>query len=222
MRKTYILKTLKQLKDDEWSKQLAALNYTQATRRYTGRVLKAQVLSFSPTVSIVAPRVSTVESITVMVELSKPTKGLMMLLSPATLEYLRNVVSAQLDMGGSSTIAHVRNNMEVADRVDTDVPNLFWSYRLNKYRAVFYPPDEGGNKKQRREYLTESKESATAFAETGTRPIDTVAGGYDDDRTASETSEAEVEDEAVASGIANRSPTCGDTREDGVQPSDIV
>ena len=222
MRKTDILKTLKQLKDDEWSKQLAALNYAAAKRRYTKGAMRAKVLAFSPTVSIVAPRVSTVASITMIVGLNKPTKGLTMLLSPETLEYLRNVVSAQLDMGGSSTIAHVRNNMDVADRVDTDVPNLFWSYRLKKYRAVFYPPEEGGNKKQRREYLTESKESATAFAETGARPIDTVAGGYDDDRTSPEQWEAEVEDEAVASGIANRSRTCDDTREDGVQPSDIV
>ena len=36
-----------------------------------------------------------------------------------TLEYLRNVVSAQLDIGGCSTISHVWNNMEVTDRVDT-------------------------------------------------------------------------------------------------------
>ena len=35
------------------------------------------------------------------------------------LEYLRNVVPAQLDIGGCSTISHVWNNMEVTDRVDT-------------------------------------------------------------------------------------------------------
>ena len=177
LRKTDILKTLKQLKDDEWSKQLAALNYTAAKRRYTKGGMRAKVLAFSPTVSIVAPRVSTVESIAMLVELSKPTKGLVMLLKPEHIEYLRNVVSAQLEIGVSSTVAHVRNNMEVADRVDTDVPNVFWSYELNKYRAAFYPPDADGKKKQRCEDLTDKMESAARCVETGIRPKDSVGWG---------------------------------------------
>jgi hypothetical protein len=222
LRRTEIMKTLKQLKDDDWSKQLATLNYNESTRRYT-RGIRAQALSFSPTVSIVAPRASNVESITVTVELSKPTKGLVMLLKPEHIEYLRNVVSAQLDIGMSSTLAHVRTRMDAANRVDTGVQNLTWSYRLNKYRAVFYPPDGRGNKRQRCEYLTESRESAATFVETGIRPIDSVVGGSDVELTSpAEESGTEVEDEVAASGIADRPSASIETREGGGPLSDIV
>ena len=68
-------------------------------------------------------------------------KGVVMLLPYEALEYLRNVVIAQLLSGGCPAVAHVRTNMSAADRVDTNVASLHSSYEKRSFRAMFNPPD---------------------------------------------------------------------------------
>ena len=120
---TDILKQLKQLKDDAWTRQKEAVS--GANPRQKGK-WRAKVLAFPATVAIVAPVVLTVGSKTLMVQLTNPSKGLVMLLTSEALEYLRAVVTVQLDNGGSVGTAHVRRNMSDDDRVDTREDNLYW------------------------------------------------------------------------------------------------
>ena len=129
LRKTDILQTLKALEDDEWKRLVTeGCGHSTVAERYTRGQKRTKVLAFDTTVPIVAPQVSTIESVTLIVECSKPGVGLVMLLTPEALEYLRNAVTAQLDAGGMvSTRSHVRSNLSVVDRVDTDVPNLYLS-----------------------------------------------------------------------------------------------
>ena len=84
-RKTDILKTLKHLKDNEWSKALDGLNYNPEIRRYSTS-MRTKVCKFPSTVEIVAPQVLHVEGMTVTVELTKPQSGVVMLLTPEVLE----------------------------------------------------------------------------------------------------------------------------------------
>ena len=74
LRKTDILKTLKQMKHDEWARQVQACCGNAETQRYTRGAKRARISSFSPTVAIVAPQVSTVGSKTLMVELTAQPK----------------------------------------------------------------------------------------------------------------------------------------------------
>ena len=230
LRRTDIMKTIKDMKDAEWAKQVENVANQPELRRYT-RELRTHILTFASTVKITAPRVANVEGIEVEVELSKPTKGLVMELSSATLEYLRNVVSAQLDIGMSSTFASVRARMDPAHRVDTGVQNLWWSQRLNKYRAAFYPPDAIGNKRKRLEYSTTSKANALSFIETGIRPIASEGAGSDVEPTEpvdesgtdnAEESETEIEDDTAYSGITRRPAASSETPEGSGIVSDIV
>ena len=162
---------------------------------------RAKVLSFPTTVAIAAPEVSTVESETLMVQLTPPNKGLVMLLTSETLEYLRNVVSEQLGTGGCPDTGHVRTNMHKDDRVTTNVMNLFWSYRLSNYRAVFFQSDVNGAKRRRLEFWTRSKPSAIAFTETGDRTLVNEAGN-----------DCEHASEAESGG--EEASTAGDDRSD--------
>ena len=127
LRKTDILRTLKALKDDEWKRLVKErCGHSTVAERYIRGQKRTKVLAFDTTVPIVTPRVSTIESVTLIVECSKPGVGLVMLLTPEALEYLRNVVTAQLDAGGMvSTRSHVRSNLSVVDRVDTGVQNVW-------------------------------------------------------------------------------------------------
>lgn len=80
--KTDILKTLEQMKDDEWARQVrTCCGGHTGTQRYRRGDKRARILSFSPIVAIVAPQVSTVGSETLMVELTAPAKGVVMLLT---------------------------------------------------------------------------------------------------------------------------------------------
>ena len=218
LRKSDILKTLKQLKDDEWNRKVKEeCGHSRVAERYTRGTKRSKVLTFDATVPIVAPRVSAVESMTLMVVCSKPGCGLVMLLTPEVIEYLRNVVSAQLDAGGISTSSHVRANLAVVDRVDTEVEHLYWSYAKNKFRAVFYTVDADGSKK-RKELLTESKDLAVTFVNTGIRPPKGMPPAHvvgcrcnacrsrRSDDASPEPPEAEDEDEASSSGNDDRSP----------------
>ena len=94
--------------------------------------------------------------------------------------------------------------MSAVARVDTGVPNLFWSYGKRKFRAVFQPPDEDGIKQPRQEFFTESRDRALTFVQTGVRSVDTEAGSDDEDRSSPEPSEAEDEDVATATGNDDR------------------
>ena len=130
---------------------------------------RAKVLAFPASVAIVAPMVSTVGSKTLMVHLTNPKNGLVMLLTSEALAYLRDVVTVQLDYGGAVATAHVRTNMSTDDLVDTGEDNLYWSYMIKRYRARCNPPDQDGIKQPRREYYTESKVLAMTFVRTGVK-----------------------------------------------------
>ena len=169
--KTDVLKTLKTLKDDEWHRQVAESCGESAIQRYTRGEKRAKLLQFESTVVIAAPQFSGVESVRLVFALNKPAVGLVMLLTPEAIEYLRNAVSAQLEAGGSrsSEQRSARCGLPDIDRVDTQVPNLTWSYTKNKFRATYWEEKEDGSKK-RCQFLTESKDLAMTFVKTGTRP----------------------------------------------------
>ena len=218
LRKSDILKTLKQLKDDAWNRKVKEeCGQSRVVERYTRGTKRSKLLAFDPTIPIAAPRVLTVEGMTMTVVCSKPGLGLVMLLTPEAIEYLRNVVSAQLDVGGISTSSHVRANLAVVDRVDTEVEHLYWSYAKNKFHAVFYTVDADGSKK-RKELLTESKDLAVTFVNTGIRPPKArstvhfvgcqcnACRSRRSDVASPEPSEAEDEDEASSCGNDDRSP----------------
>ena len=200
LRKTDILKTLKVMKDAEWTKQVLAKCGRMKTIRYTVPSTRATILSLPATVEIVAPQVSTVESKTLTVVLNKATKGVVMLLTSEALEYLRAVVTAQLLTGGCEARLHVRTNMPLDDRVDTSVPNLSWSYTKRIYRAVFHPQEVDGKKQRRQNCYTESRERAVAFVETGVRCVDTEPANDVEDRSSPEPSEEEDVDEETSTG----------------------
>ena len=88
--------------------------------------------------------------------------------------------------------------MSTDDLVDTGEDNLYWSYRLKKYRAAFTPPDEDGIKRPRREFFTESKVLAMTFVRTGVKSEDIDADRDCEGRSPSELSEAEGGDGAVS------------------------
>ena len=181
--------------------------FEKVQSRYTRGNKRSKVLAFNATVPILAPQVSTVESVTLMVECSKPVRGLVMLLTTESLQYLRSAVSAQLEIGQCSSISHVRNTIATIDRVDTDVPNLYWSYGRKKYRAQFYTVKEDGTTKKN-EFYTKCKDLAMIFVNTGNRPKDTTPPNVmgRNERTSPEPSEAEDEDEASSSGNEDRAP----------------
>ena len=224
---TDVLDTLKTLKDDAWQRQVAQSCGDSAIQRYTRGEKRAKLLRFDTTVAIAAPQFSGVGSVRLVVGLSKPSLGLVMLLTPEAIEYLRNAVSAQLEAGGSrsSDRRNVRNAMPDIDRIDTQVHNLSWSYKKNKFRATFFEEKADGNTKRRRQCLTESKELAMTFVTTGIRPrparrtslpIDlpdglvsharrtSLPGSDDDGAASSEPSAAEDENAASCSDMDDR------------------
>ena len=199
--RTDILKKLKALKDIEWRKKVDSecRHSREVQIRHTRGNKRAKILAFPATFPIIAPQVSTVENVTMIVECSKPRDGLVMMLTKQNLQYLRSAVSAQLEIGQCSSISHVRNTIATIDRVDTDVPNLYWSYGKEKYRAQFYAVEEDGTKKKK-EFYTACKDLAMIFVNTGNRPKRRNA------RTSPEPSGAEDEDEASSSGNEDRTP----------------
>ena len=192
LRKTSILGTLKILKNTKWQEHVHRLAIREKQLRYTIPATKAKVLAFPRFIDIEAPMANTVNSITMTVCLSKPGEGLVMRLTPAVLQYLRAVVTEQLELGGCSTIARPLSSMGGVDRVNTGVPNLFWTYRNGgKYRARHVAGDDG-KVPRRTEFVTKSRRRAIAFIETGDRgePSD------DEDRSLHDPSEAGDEDVA--------------------------
>ena len=188
-----------------------------------GGETRAKLLRFETTVAITAPQFSGVGSVSLVVRLNKPSLGLVMLLTPEAIEYLRNAVSAQLEAGGSrsSDRRNVRYALPDIDRIDTQVHNLSWSYKKNKFRATFFEEKADGSTK-RRQFLTESKELAMTFVTTGIRPrparrtslpIDLPDGrktharrpeSDDDGAASSERSAAEDENAASCSDMDDR------------------
>jgi hypothetical protein len=192
LRKTSILGTMQKLKNIKWQNFVDRLTFAKsAIGRYTVPATKAKVLAFPKFIDIAAPKTMTVDSITVTVCLSKPGEGLVMRLTPEVLEYLRAVVTEQLELGGCSTIAHARASKAVVDRVNTGVKNLFWSYAKGKYRAVHHPlTDDDGHTPRPTEFLIASKQRAITFIETGDRG----KACDDEDRSSPDSSEAGDED----------------------------
>ena len=76
--------------------------------RHTVKGVRPKVLSFPTLVDITAPQTPTVESITVTVRLNSPNHTLVLKLTPPVLEYLRAVVTEQLDSGDCTPIQHAR------------------------------------------------------------------------------------------------------------------
>ena len=161
---TDILKKLKQLKDDEWKRRVDEARGNGLTKRQ--HAWRAKILSFPPTIEIVAPVVSTVASKTFTVQLSAVNKGLVMKLTTDAIEYLRAVVTVQLDTGTGAATPHVRTIMDQTEHVDTGDARINWSYTRKQYRASFTPLDESGIKQARRQFYTESMEHAVTFAQT--------------------------------------------------------
>ena len=199
---TDILKKLKQLKDDEWKRRVERQKQRINT---TTKAWRAKILSFPPTIEIVAPAVLTVASKTLTVQLNAANKGLVMLLTSDAIEYLRAVVTVQLDTGTGAATAHVRHTLSQQEHVDTGDANMYWSYTRKKYRAAFNPPDELGIKQARREFFTTSMEHAMTFVRTGVKTGD-IAGDRDGEhQSSSELSEAEGGDEAASAVNVDRS-----------------
>ena len=194
LRKSNILGLLKKQKDIEWNKHVELHMFNKwKSGRYNLPSTRSKVLEFPKFIEIDAPKTATVGSMSMTIHLTKPTEGLVMRLTPEVLHYLRAVVTEQLNAGGCSTIAHARTRPAVADRVDTGVRNLFWSYARGKYRAVHHPlEDDDGHTPRPTEFITESKERAVTFIKTGDRGI----SSDDEDRSSPDPSEAGDEDVA--------------------------
>ena len=200
---TDILKKLKQLKDDEWKRRVdEARNNGLTPRQYAWR---AKILAFPPTIEIVAPVVLTVASKRLTVQLNAANKGLVMKLTTGAIEYLRAVVTVQLDTGTGAATPHVRSTLDQKEHVDTGDANINWSYTKKKYRATFNPPDQLGIKQARREFFTTSKEHAMTFVRTGVKSGYNVADRDNEHQSPSELSEAEGGDEAASAGNDDRS-----------------
>ena len=178
LRSSNILVTLKKAKDDAWNTHVGKIDKANwKTGRHTAKGVRPKVLAFPTLVEITAPQTPTVESITVTVRLNKPNKALVLKLTPPVLEYLRAVVTEQLDTGDFTPIQHARSTKVGDDRVVTGVKNLYWSYVRSKYRAVHQPPDadDGTKPPSKTAYIT-SKESAITFIETGDKPTVSAIG----------------------------------------------
>lgn len=93
--------------------------------RHTVKGVRPKVLSFPTLVDITAPQTPTVESITVTVRLNSPNHTLALKLTPPVLEYLRAVVTEQLDSGDCTPIQHARTIRACDGRVVTGVKNLY-------------------------------------------------------------------------------------------------
>ena len=119
---TDILKKLKQLKDDEWTRRVEEARGNGLTTRQ--HAYRAKILAFPPTIEIVAPAVSTVASKTFTVQLSAMHKGLVMKLTTDAIEYLRDVVTVQLDTGAGAATPHVRKVLDQQEIVDTGDANI--------------------------------------------------------------------------------------------------
>ena len=199
--RTDILKQLKALKDIGWRKKVdSECGHSREVQiRHTRGNKRAKILAFPATFPIIAPQVSTVESVTMMVECNKPRDGLVMMLTKENLQYLRSAVSAQLEIGQSLSTPHVRNTIASVDRVDTLVPNLYWSYGKEKYRAQFYAVEEDGTRKKK-EFFSADRSLAMIFVNTGNRPKRRNA------RTSPEPPGAVDEDEASSSSSEDGTP----------------
>ena len=162
------------------------------------REMAGECIGLPATVDIVAPKVSSVESKTLTVQLTNPCNGLVMKLTSEALQYLRDVVTVQLDKGGAVGTAHVRTNLSKDDRVETGVENLYWSYVRKQYRAMFDPPETDGIKQPRRQYYTDNKAFAMTFVRTGVKSEDSDADHDTEHQPPSELSEAKGGDGAAS------------------------
>ncbi len=161
---TDVVETLKTKKDAEWLKRVP--NHG-AHRRYTARGNRSLVLGLPETCVITTPEFDDLPSKSMTVALSRPATGLLVQLNSENIEWLRKAVLKQLDEGGIAKRAHKRMQVNMAERVDTDVHNVFWSYNKDKFRAVFACPDD---KKRRKQFFTSDRDEAKEFALTGNRP----------------------------------------------------
>jgi hypothetical protein len=164
---TDILKILKQLKDDEWKRRVGQVLGNGCTRYQ--KAWRSKILSFPPTIEIVGPAVLNVASETFTVQLNAANKGLVMKLTTGAIEYLRAVVTVQLETGTGTATPHVRHTLDQQEQVKTGDANICWSYSRKQYRASFNPPDELGIKQARCQYYTTSMEDARTFAQTGVK-----------------------------------------------------
>ena len=212
MRCTDIFKVLKDMKDEEWQTRRDRLaKPTWSAGRYTLVQNRAKVLAFPAVIDIVAPSVGSVEGIPITVQLSHSGRGLVVKLTPEVLDYLRAVMTEQLENGGA---VHPRTGMDPDDRVETGVTNLSWSYKKKKFRALFDPPAEDGKRAKRQSLMTECKASAITFIKTGQRPAtESVEDGTSEkaatldegDPPASDASGAENGDDRILSDDDGRS-----------------
>ena len=216
MRRTDILKTLKDMKDAEWhTRRERHAKRPWSAGRYTLMQNRAKVLAFPSVIDIVAPSVGSVEGIPLRVQLAHAGHGLVVKLTPAVLDYLRAAMTEQLEHGGCSTAVHVRTKMDPDDRVDTGVTNLSWSYKRKKYRAIFKPTAEDGTRAKRQHLMTECRASAIKFIETGERPA--TASVEDGTSEKAATLDEDVPPSSDASGAEDgddRIPSDGDGRSD--------
>jgi hypothetical protein len=165
LERTDVIESIKAKRDVEWFRRMPAAQSGQ--RRYTSRESMPIVLGLPESVCISTPEVCGLASVPMLVALTKPSTGVLVELTTANLEWLRKAVVAQLDEGSCPKRKNKANALDDAERVSTDVANVFWSYKKGLYRAIYCPP---GAKKRRKQCFTADKDEAKVFARTGARP----------------------------------------------------
>lgn len=144
--------------------------------RWTSKRLKAKVLGLPEIATITTPNVCGVSGVPMRVALNAHNRPLMIELTTANLDYIRNAVLAQLDQGGLKR-KHPRETVPEEERVQTpDAKNVSYSYSRKKFCAKFV----SGTRTQT--YFTTNEDDARSFAATGVKgESGTVVDGCGDE-----------------------------------------
>ena len=175
LRSTNILRTLKDLKEQEWNKHVETITKKPWKQgRYKDTAVRPQLNRLPTVIDITTPPTPTLESMTFTVRLNRPSHGLILKVTPTIIGYLRDVVTEELD---SRENTPVRHRAAAENRVVTGVKYLTWSYSKKMYRALHQPAASAdGTKLPKIQWLTTCKESAIQFIETGAKTQVPVVG----------------------------------------------
>ena len=135
-----------------------------------------------------------------------PAEPLWVELTNETLTYLRSAMLYQMQQGVKKR-SHARSANDVSDQVQLpDLQGVSWSYKRQRYRAVYVNPDSGKLKTHYNKNLA----AAIGFVETGIKPS---TKAEDDDRADDEGNENDV-DSCANSDVEGRGSVENDSRAD--------
>ena len=186
---TNILETLKGLVNEKWDEVFPKPG-NGGVRRYTTPKGKARKLAAPEITQISAPAVGDVGSVELRVRLSPPSAPLEIELKPENLQYLRDVMRAQLTDGGSPTKRTIaKRNADLPEGVARATGKTKYDFVANHISK-----DEDGVRRKVR-YYTSSLSVAIDFVKTGKRPR-SQSGSFGEVDTAESGEESAVDTES--------------------------